>query len=521
MGVLREKLGQDSPELYHALKRSWDIAWEEWLPALGTRGDSYNSFPHLRNLENYLDQVIQTLESASHSYFNVHLTPLETYMILAAVLFHDIGRIGGKENDHGKMSSQMICEHRAELGIPSGEIAHSLGKICHYHDVATKDRSELEGQLNDIVIDPYGTIRERLLASLLTLVDHLDSAFTRVLPTYLKNETELAPVGAFRRIIKGVYINHNSQMIRTVLGDPKKGKKRMPLPKYSRFINWKRFESDFAIPLTTLYTTPAFSNIRVQSGEPLVIIDLATGSPPSPDIIEHLSSALIEKLMQNVRLPREDSHLASAINRYWNRSTRASRAKVLERVVAKQQVFINKDCGSWHLQMLASMVMGNLRENVESLEQERTTLAAMGMPLHAWLIDYREHLYNYKGEETYEPIFHTDYLCSVANGMWRLSTEIFGSNTFSYNNLASTVREPDIERVKMAVRRIGIVTRDMCPQGIDQRTWRKGAIWVGDSGWKWNVQKIDGRCRFVSFDGSDDRVVKKKLEGLGNPVCVT
>ena len=58
MNVLREQLRSQSPELNAALERSWEVAFDEWLPAVSPSKDSFNSYPHIRNLENYLTKLV-------------------------------------------------------------------------------------------------------------------------------------------------------------------------------------------------------------------------------------------------------------------------------------------------------------------------------------------------------------------------------------------------------------------------------------------------------------------------------
>lgn len=221
MAALREALKESSPELYQAYMRSWDIAWNEWLPALAVQNDSYNSYPHIRNLETYLDQVLFDNPGScgkATGVLRVNLTPVEIYLLLCSVLFHDIGRIHAKDG-HGKKSSDLVKKHWSGFGIRSYELAGSLGNICHYHDCGDEEREELHYRLCNVVIDPYGEVRERPIASLLLLADHLDGAFTRVLPHYLRSSDNIQVIGAFRRVVRGVYIDHFCQMVRTVLSD--------------------------------------------------------------------------------------------------------------------------------------------------------------------------------------------------------------------------------------------------------------------------------------------------------------
>ena len=72
MASLRDQLRENQPELFEAFLRSWQIAQNEWLPALAPSSDSFNSYPHLRNLEGYLDHV-------AVEYDALHGDPLSRY----------------------------------------------------------------------------------------------------------------------------------------------------------------------------------------------------------------------------------------------------------------------------------------------------------------------------------------------------------------------------------------------------------------------------------------------------------
>ena len=102
------------------------------------------------------------------------------------------------------------------------------------------------------------------------------------------------------------------------------------------------------------------------------------------------------------------------------------------------------------------------------------------MFIKAWLIDNKEGLYNCQGCLTFEPIFSKDYLIRVAESMWKLCTTIMNPGFFSYETLASDLRDPNIARVISAVHRICIIIG------------KGNSIWAGVSNWKWgNPEKKD------------------------------
>lgn len=223
MSTLRGILKELSPELSETLERNWAIAWDEWLPALGVKQDSFNSYPHLRNVESYLNDIL-IFPNTKPPKLRVDLSPVEIYLLLASVLFHDIGRTKNeKVKSHATISREYLHDERnsGRFGILSRELARSLGRICEFHDQKDPEyvQNRSKHNLGDLVIDPYGQIREIRIAALLYLADHLDSAFTRVLPTYLTEDTEMEVIGAFRHVIRGVKLDHTSRMVKTVLAD--------------------------------------------------------------------------------------------------------------------------------------------------------------------------------------------------------------------------------------------------------------------------------------------------------------
>lgn len=601
MNKLREKLKNDNLVLYQALERSWEIAWEEWLPALGIQRDSYNSYPHLRNLENYLDQVVFEFKDDSPCRLRTNLSSTEIYLILAAILFHDIGRIHGSAN-HGAKSGLILKDYWAKLGVASFELAASLQKICEYHDCDPGRRKEL--QLGSVIIDPYGIVNELYLASLLILVDHLDSAFTRVLPQYLKSG-DFEIIGAFRKVIQGVYLDHGAQMIRTELSnelsfhgnandcanieyslnmekidecwpiiqealnylrnnyiDLKNSNIDQFCFKINRFLFEIIEEIKKALELKSIIDGLAYiTNNDFKELYKTYILLVDEVKKLRKQIKKDQHQKLIDKAERlinicgknikykipkivlnflNVRpVPIEWFNLSEFIKDRNNNSPTLQISifkeifqtlPLLEYINQKEELFKSDiEAFSWYLvargifygekkeidknkkwpeHIVLATVMANIRANSEALDDIRNDLAAMGIPIRAWLIEYKEHLYNFNGQETYEPVFHKEYLKQVVESMWKLSTHVFGSSFFSYENLAAEVREPNLDRIKLAVRRIGIIANG------EDRT--EDSIWVGNSKWRWNIDQIKEKniikCNYTSMEE-----VVKKINALADP----
>jgi hypothetical protein len=218
MHLLRERLRETIPELAAALDRSWTIALDEWLAAMSPQLDSFNAYPHLRNHEKHLERIWAAYQRHHGPTAQPLLSPIELYVMLSSILFHDIGRTRTSAH-HGEASKVMIEDHRAELGIPSEALAKTIARISRFHDLPP-DRMQDELQLlPTTAVDPYGEIREGACAALLTLIDYMDGTVTRTVPEYIRSMSDVAPVGAFRRVIRDVEIDFDGQMVKVALGD--------------------------------------------------------------------------------------------------------------------------------------------------------------------------------------------------------------------------------------------------------------------------------------------------------------
>ena len=482
-GILRERLRELSPQLCDALERSWEIALDTWLHIIGMNAGSTNSYPHLRNVEHYLDQVITEFEAVPGTSFTTPLTAAELYLLLAAVLFHDIGRIwegqvdpqdGQGENakslKHAQWSERIIEKNHADLGIPSVELAKSLAKICLFHDSPPGERTRmLEGELVRTVVDPYGDIREPLVAALLTLADAMDDTHTRVVPLYLAKPTGEGIIALFRQIVRGVRVDAAAGMIRTVL-------------------------------------TPDRENCPLK-GPFAITLEEGTDNERGPDAVEamrcllhlppdHSGDAVLETQLEELsrklsafvpadkyekfplpNSPTKQAALDSAARMlYWLLARGDLRIDRVDPVAAKGE---GATIGGIRWETLpadtpTAIVLSNLRQNDKTLGEIRMPLADAGIRLAAWLMDDREQLYTYEYKPTYEPVFSKEFLRRVARAMWEVSTPVFGVSQFSYGDLASQVCDRNTEKVRLAVQRIAIVTRRQKAEGV-----RRAPIWAG------------------------------------------
>lgn len=541
MKSVRDRLKELNHKLYESLIRSHEIAWNEWLPALSVQQDSYNSYPHIRNLEMYLDAIVNSYEESRKREF--FISAVEMYIILAVILFHDIGRINkkdGKADNHPSESSRIICGKStlmkikgdnepdpnykvwASLGIPSYELALSIGRICEYHDIDKVKEPDnikvLRNSLASIYIDEFGEVRQKALAALLTLLDHLDSAHTRIMPEYLRGVGDIKVVGAFRRVITGVFVDLKTHMVRTVLNEAlpcgkdaeviyklNHGIEDVETLKHLRTLLELRpifNKSIFSIDDTGKKLTitgnrqkvnETINKIRSNYGE--YVTQIHQKGETVPDLLQQLFC----KMDKAIHAAKEEYKY---INNFFNPSEDYNSLPDLADILIINGVLhteINNTSGKneknriWPQKILQDLIFGNVSANNDALTLIKSDLESLEIPISAWLIDHREHLYNWHGKETFEPVFNESYLCDVALRMWELSTQIFGVSYFTYENLASIMREPDIQKVKLAVRRISIITSSNI-EGSGENV-----IMSGDTNWKWMVDNNKKYCSCLNI----------------------
>jgi hypothetical protein len=355
---------------------------------------------------------------------------------------------------------------------------------------------------------------------------------SRVPPDYIKSLAEIEVVGAFRKAVRGVEVDLDGQMVKVVLGEKIFDKEEEEKEKEKE----KEKEGQpAAVPFRLRINTKSFERA------------------PKADGLDTWQSRLDEEWLKN---KEEEPLLVKAA------LSSAAGFGNAEWAVARQLVYVERpkthprdvkelpkklggldvvfeapagDSGSgasqaqrmrpWKREMLLAVLMSNTRENVEALRPIRETLAAMGIPIRDWLLEFKEHLYNAEGKETCEPVFFKDYLKEIALSMWRLSTEVFGHNIMTYESLAAQMREPDVNKIRRAVRRLDILTRDDDPnRHCEEWTRRTGgitnALRVGQAGWKWcleyeaaGLEESEVRCVFFGLES-----VKGRIDKLAEPM---
>jgi len=509
MQLLRKILRDSIPELADALERSWTIALDEWLAAIAPQLDSFNAYPHLRNHEKHLERLWLAYQKHHGPAARPLLSPIEIYVMLSSILFHDIGRTRtGK--DHGEASKVIVDNYRAELGIPSDALAHVIARISRFHDLPpAKMRAELDA-LATTSIDPYGEIRQSACAALLTLIDYMDGTFTRVTPAYIRENEDMKPVGAFRRVIRDVEIDLEGELVKIVLGDlfEEIKKERAKAPEWNLKPDFKRYA-------TKELVTWAGESMRLAelNGHPASAVPDGWSVPPDAEeflkankdgslrgLFDRIASrepAFGEQLVARQyarRAPEAPAHLTSWKDwENWKKDD--DPRKRIEALVGRRYLddFLDETDGLWHKalplepthpirkeleersdhiaeaarkhegwprELLLAVILGNCRENADVLRAIRQTLWSVGVPVRAWVVEWKEHLFNELGQETLEPMLSPKELDRILESMVSLATRSPRSAVIPYDTLAAEARESKIAKTRRAVRRIGIVWRN-------------------------------------------------------------
>lgn len=221
MKTMESELQRLDKELYEMYMRSMEIAKLKWLPYIKPRKDSYNSYPHVIGVKNHVDRLLYDEDENE-----ISLNGSELYILLCAILMHDIGKGASEERpsdknrvpDHAYESYRITLTHWAELGLPTEKVAGIVADICRFH--SGPDNVEMEELYTKYYFDQFQRtepIRGRLLGALLFLGDHMDASFTRTVPNFFKDNEPLDVVGNFRSKIVDVRYDQQYKMVRVIL----------------------------------------------------------------------------------------------------------------------------------------------------------------------------------------------------------------------------------------------------------------------------------------------------------------
>jgi len=227
-------------------------ALKDWMPLLIPDRGSHAGLLHLINVGRNVDKMIPAAKAEE-------LSAGEMFLLLAAVLLHDIGRIlpgSGKpmcalqpckqlskpfpcidsDWDHHQKSDNIIQQSGLELGLPDDMTVRYCALLAYCHRLAMPPRKDQltefgeactlrEGkrpEFRNTSIEPLGSVRIPLLAAVLRIADEAENHWTRALNErwfrlFEANQGNLGK--AFRRRVEDVEFCHAGECIVMHLAD--------------------------------------------------------------------------------------------------------------------------------------------------------------------------------------------------------------------------------------------------------------------------------------------------------------
>lgn len=515
-----EKLKNADVSLFNSYEALKEIVINDYFPKMPVdqNYNSLNSFPHIKNLESYLDQLLSPYPDLFSPKSHVHLTPQELYIILSAIWLHDIGRIrenkqeeGEKKEKHGTHSKIIIEQNYVHLRIESLDQAKAIGKICEFHEPSEDYKDELNTVLTD-----KGFIRVRELASLLVLIDNMDSTYLRLTPLFVtgkENHPDL--VSSFREVLRGIRFDEKRKSVIVYLDNDFNNEKKKSDFSYNP-LDWK-VKYNLNESFVNIVITPNSDILGHVGYSPMddqfkLLKALLVNKSDKKDLDNIYLSELIDQIKSKLYTNLGDgNHELNQVgydnlkpyldyvkkhNEFAIDDTPQNNYRSIIRLFHKDELnnpgtnvdqlitlLINDILkmkidkgGKWPAIIKLSAILSSARIGANDLKKRCQLLQRIGLPVNSWLILFKDRLYNFYGNETFEPIFTKHYLIDVAECMWKLSSQVFGQSFFSYQTLASAMIEPDIDKTKMAVERLSILTKD--------NDNNKHLIWSDNTGWQ-------------------------------------
>lgn len=391
MKTMDGELREMNESLYQLYVRSYNMAVEHWLPQVKSSKDSYNSLPHLIGVKKRIDRILYPEDGGTR----FQLSAFELYVLLNAILFHDIGKgvdgevvllpqdtepndfmdfpetsqikptpnddantinaannktdsadkpkdantpnASAKKTDccasvHSYISMKLIQRSWAELGIVSEHVAHVIGDICKFHDALSTEQALPK----HLFIDDFGPLRVNILGALLILGDQLDNTYTRIPPEFMKITGEYNKVGKFRSKIRSTWIDPVRRMACTEIDDTALKLKDL----------WKPNSAILEGRPTSKNTLLDYIYCYIQGGD-CCYKHGSTSAPPE------------------YQIPKADQS------------------------------------GDYENVSVLFSVMGNTCEDNLNLKRIQNELYILGMPIKKWMIEYNGHLFqvNYNIQE--------------------------------------------------------------------------------------------------------------------------
>jgi hypothetical protein len=482
MNPLRDLLKAKRPDLFNALENAWQIAEKDFFPLMTSSDESLNSSLHSKNLENYLNSILDPYPQLFEQKSPVFLSPHELYCLLMAILFHDSGRIlTGKA--HGYLSKHYIQRNWVKFFIPSEDLADAIGDICEFH----KPLEIKPDPPSAIILDAGdGVIRVWELSALLVLIDEMDTTYRRLKTLYALDQVcYVSDKAAFRNYIKSVTYRHSDQCI--IVSIDNKIDTHTDTSSFLDSILHKEKHTEIPLKHNDSNKIPASDNLFDYFYNKFTsFLNITDNGKESFAKIKE-ASVIVDKerdsdfeIKLNLNIDNRISNLGIRSDKTEKRIDFLTEIRGTSKTDQKVKLYYNYLLSEtpsdhfisdlqkvvdtkWPLYDVLSAIVKAMNDCFNNTVGNIKPLARLGIECKTWLLCYKEHLYNVDGNETFEPIFTSHYLSYVFQCMSRLSQQVFASSWFSYEVLASSVLEEDVNKIKLAVQRIDVLSRQNKP----------------------------------------------------------
>ena len=432
MPTMETELQRLNPELWNSYEHSYNKAIKEWLPLVNSNQGSSNALPHLIGVKQHIDNLL-----FGENLCEIELSAAELYVLLCAVLMHDIGKAeyfkkniadrfrevrdaflcsecaeyreqqkNGSESkiEHAQTAHYIVANRWYDLGLYNDKLSRIIARVCCFHDCPHAKKCKLN---DEYYVEGFGKIRARTLGALLLLGDHLDDSFSRSAPDYFAGFTnDIGSIGKFRSKIQYIRFDKSSKMICSVID-----------PAYIR-------EEDF-----------------YYSG------DVSLG-------VYKKSEAYAKYKRRNCGIKQNNA----LIDYLWKRIHHENSRKLTE--------IRGIECS------IIGDLFGHTSENHKELDAIRNELHILGMPIKKWMLECDGHIFEItyddvkgkglqktkfvKCEYALEPTIDEHFCGEVFAAMINISLAVFGRRVFTYYDILNYMHDfnDDLDRVKTAVRRI-------------------------------------------------------------------
>ena len=454
-------------ELWNSYEHAYDKAVKEWLPLVSSNMGSSNALPHLIGVRQHIDMLLYERELCQ-----IDLSAAELYVLLCAVLMHDVGKAS-----YFSKASDVFKRQRSEF----------FAQACAFHPL--KEEKEPSDSVSDCAeAMPMGN-------NPACEACHYKEGKCPYKPKPSR-EPDFGHAQTAHYIISrnwydfGLYSDKLARIIARVCCFHECGFARK-------------------CELNNEYYVEGFGRIRARTLAALLLLGDHlddTYTRASPDYFSGVTAdigsiAKFRGKIQYIRFDKKNKMIASVIDRtYMEKSDFSGRFDFCESTekaedAAKSYIkyktrnlgvdrknalweYLRKKlgCGDEPVSLpecgIAADLVGHTFENQADLSEILNELHILNMPIKMWMLECDGHIFSIeyvkprealcmgrlysRCDYALEPTLDKDFCDSVFYAMIEISKSVFGRRVFTYYDILNYMHEfnDGLDKVKTAVRRI-------------------------------------------------------------------